>query len=181
MKHIPNLLSGFRVVLIPFFAKAYLRGNTTTAILLVAISGLTDFLDGYLARKYNWITPLGKVLDPAADKLTLIAVSVVLAYTLREHRIFFIILLVKDFIMILIGGYFLRKDIKLEGAKWLGKIATAAFYVGIIILGVFPNVSSRGTTLILVVITILELVALFSYIPEAKGYFSEIQEERSRS
>ncbi|MEG0306191.1 MAG: CDP-alcohol phosphatidyltransferase family protein, partial [Oscillospiraceae bacterium] len=80
-----------RILLIPVFVWQLLIGNTTAAAVILAGSGITDLLDGYLARHYNWISDLGKVLDPVADKLTQVTVCVVLAYLLSDYMIFFII------------------------------------------------------------------------------------------
>ena len=67
---IPNLLSYFRLLLIPLFIQLYMNENFTEALITLAASGLSDVIDGRVARKYNMVTDLGKVLDPVADKLT---------------------------------------------------------------------------------------------------------------
>ncbi|MDR2932121.1 MAG: CDP-alcohol phosphatidyltransferase family protein, partial [Oscillospiraceae bacterium] len=89
MRHIPNILSFFRIVLIPFFVWQMLAGHTFNAAIILGISGLTDLLDGFLARRFGWISQLGKVLDPAADKLTQVTVCVVLAIVYRKYWYFF--------------------------------------------------------------------------------------------
>ena len=76
MKHIPNILSSLRIVMIPFFVWQMLTGNMLSAGLILLASGITDTLDGQLARHFGWISDLGKILDPFADKLTQTAVSV---------------------------------------------------------------------------------------------------------
>ena len=75
---IPNLISLFRIVLIPFILWAYSQNRAILAVGLVAASGATDMVDGYIARRFNQITVLGKVLDPIADKLTQIALAFIL-------------------------------------------------------------------------------------------------------
>ena len=99
MKHIPNILSGLRIVMIPFFIWQMLVGNTLAAGLILVASGLTDTLDGNLARHFGWVSDLGKVLDPVADKLTQTAVSVCLMIRIPELWFFFAILIIKDLIM----------------------------------------------------------------------------------
>ena len=76
---IPNLLSTLRIVMIPFVMIAYLKENYPLAIGLLALSGLTDVADGFIARRFHQISDLGKILDPIADKLTQFAVLVCLA------------------------------------------------------------------------------------------------------
>jgi cardiolipin synthase len=68
-KTVPNLLSFLRLALIPLFLWLILRHQGTWAVLLLIFSGFTDYLDGYIARKYNQVTRLGKLIDPAADRL----------------------------------------------------------------------------------------------------------------
>ena len=73
---IPNIMSMFRIALIPLFASALLRGRTAAAAALIALSALTDVADGFIARRFHMVTQLGKVLDPVADKLTLLVLAV---------------------------------------------------------------------------------------------------------
>ena len=75
---IPNLLSVIRIALIPVFGVLYYNGNILWAVVVLFVSGLTDFFDGKIARKFNQISALGKVLDPVADKLTQITIAVML-------------------------------------------------------------------------------------------------------
>lgn len=70
LKNIPNILSLIRLLLVPVFVLLFLGGKTTAAAIVFIISGITDVLDGYIARKYNFISNVGKVLDPLADKFT---------------------------------------------------------------------------------------------------------------
>ena len=76
---IPNIMSMFRIALIPLFASALLRGRTAAATALIALSALTDVADGFVARRFHMVTQLGKVLDPVADKLTLLVLALCLA------------------------------------------------------------------------------------------------------
>jgi cardiolipin synthase (CMP-forming) len=68
-KTVPNLLSFLRLALIPLFLWLILRHQGTWAVVLLIFSGFTDYLDGFIARKYNQVTRLGKLIDPAADRL----------------------------------------------------------------------------------------------------------------
>lgn len=73
---IPNLLSLFRIVLIIPFIIFFLQGNYIAAVIMIILSGISDALDGFIARRFNQITDIGKLLDPLADKLTLIAIMI---------------------------------------------------------------------------------------------------------
>ncbi|RVU53884.1 CDP-alcohol phosphatidyltransferase family protein [Anaerosphaera multitolerans] len=170
MKNIPNLLSLLRILLIPFFVHQLLIGNTLNAGIILLISALTDFLDGKLARKFGWITDLGKVLDPIADKLTQFAVSITLAITLRQYWIFFAVIIFKDIVILLGGGYLMKRGIKLEGAKWFGKVATFIYYFATILIILIPGMPNWFITLILSLAVICALISAFLYIPEFFKY-----------
>lgn len=174
MRHIPNALSVFRIVLIPFFVVQFISGNTMNAAVILALSGLTDLLDGQLARRFGWVSQLGKLLDPAADKLTQVTVCVVLAIYLRQYWGFFVILLVKDLVMLILGGYLLKKEIKLDGARWFGKVTTALFYLSMVLVVFFPDMPSWGINLLLGLTTGSALCAGLLYLPQFFRYRREI-------
>ncbi len=80
VKNVPNILTLLRVFLLPFIVVAILWGYYTVALILFLISSLTDFLDGYIARKYGLVTSLGMLLDPVADKLLTSSTLISLTY-----------------------------------------------------------------------------------------------------
>ena len=100
---IPNLLSYFRLLLIPVFIVLYVHEEFTAALITLAVSGLSDILDGRIARKYNMVTDLGKVLDPVADKLTQCAMMLCVA--MRYPAMWWLLGLhvVKEIIMLVMG------------------------------------------------------------------------------
>lgn len=174
MHHIPNIISSIRILLIPVIVTLYTAGNHVGAAIVLAISGLTDMLDGSLARKFGWTSQLGKVLDPAADKLTLLSVCVLLLVKLDGYRAFFIILLVKDFIMLVLGGSLLKDGVTIHGAKWFGKVATVVFYVGMVALWLF-DMPQWAIVTILTIITVLEVTSALLYIPDYMEYRKQRQ------
>ena len=137
--HIPNLLSNFRIVLIPFFIYEMLKGNTMNGAIVLIASGITDMLDGYLARRFNWISDIGKALDPMADKLTTIAVCFCLMVRYSRLWFFFAIMLIKDTVMLVLGIRLHTSGVKIMGARWYGKVATIVFYVVMVLLILFPG------------------------------------------
>lgn len=177
MKHIPNMLSCLRIVLIPFFVWQMFEGNTVNAGLILIFSGVTDCLDGFLARRFGWVTPLGKVLDPIADKLTQGTISVVLAILLREYWPFFAILIAKDVVMLVLGGYLLKKGVKIEGARWFGKAVTILFYVVMISIVCFPEMPDALVRAMLTAVAVCAVLAAGLYVPEFLQYRSEINNE----
>lgn len=132
--NIPNLLTFIRFLLIPLFVYYFFYipdGNIYAAIIFI-LSGITDILDGYIARHFNQITKIGTLLDPLADKLMIL--TVLTSLWIKDIIPFFIIiiLLVKEMLMI-IGALILyrRKDIAIPANKY-GKATTVLFYIAII-------------------------------------------------
>ena len=132
--NIPNVLSIIRIIFIIPFVLAVVDDDYTTAGIILIISGISDFLDGYIARKYNQITRFGKMLDPTADKLTLMAVMVCVGIKFNKIFPFMIILITKEILMLIAGIILLRKKLTPPSAKWYGKLSTIVFYVSIIII-----------------------------------------------
>lgn len=141
---IPNLLSILRIVLIPIVISVYTRGHVVAAGVLLIFSALTDTADGIIARRFNQITNLGKMLDPIADKLTQFCIAFCLCFSYNALIPLAIILAVKELMMGALGLMLLRRGSKPFGARWWGKVATFVFYVAAIIIMMFGNRMSRG-------------------------------------
>lgn len=145
MKHIPNILSAFRIVLVGVFAWLFLTSkiahpqNYWWALGVYVLAFLTDVLDGFLARTFNWITPVGKLLDPLADKLMAVTALVVIliakARAGEDYGIYlalFVLVAVKEGLM-LAGGLFMLRRRKVAYSDWYGKTATGLFALGIVL------------------------------------------------
>ncbi len=170
MRHLPNMISGFRIVLIPVFVWLMMRDEFFGAALVLLFSAVTDVLDGYLARRNGWITQLGKVLDPAADKLTQVTVCVVLAVKIRFLLPLLLIMLCKEFLMLVLGAVLVVRGIKLEGAKWFGKLSTVLFYLIMTAILFFPKLPQVGIYWMVALATASALGAVLMYIPEYRRY-----------
>ena len=142
---IPNILSLFRILLLPLFVTLYLQAETNLEFLrstiVLAISALTDLADGKIARKYNMISELGKVLDPIADKLTHITIAFCLCWRFPQMLYVLILLVIKELSMMFMALYgTFRKNNKIwDSAQWFGKVCTAIVFVVFIALVLFPN------------------------------------------
>ena len=126
---IPNLLSAFRVLLVPVIAWLYCgkRDYPLTACILL-LSGATDVIDGFIARRFDMVSDLGKVLDPVADKLTqAVALGCLLT---RFEAIWWplAILVCKEIVMAAMGIFVIRKTGAVHSAAWHGKLATCILY-----------------------------------------------------
>ena len=159
---IPNLLSFFRLCLIPVFMWLYCveKNYLWTGIILI-ISGLTDTVDGIIARKFNMISDLGKVLDPIADKVTQAAMLFCLLTRFPLMIAPLALMVVKEFFMGVTGLLVIQKTGKVFGADWHGKVNTWLLYA-MMILHVFwyniPDVVSKVLIGICVVMMLISLV-----------------------
>ena len=175
MKNIPNILSAFRISLVPFFIWQMIRGNTLTAGLILLVSSVTDFFDGMLARRFNWVSDLGKLLDPIADKLTQTAVSLILIITLREYWYLFAFMIFKDTVILVLGGILLKRGMNFKGSRFLGKASTFFFYAGMLIIIFFPGLPEGILLAILIIAALLALISGILYIPEYFEYKRETE------
>ncbi len=190
-KTVPNLLSFIRILLIPVFAVLFYKDMTIAAVVCLAASGFSDLIDGKIARRFNQVSNLGKILDPVADKLTVFAIAIILFIkffsahnsVLHAFSWVFLLFIVKDLIMLGFGGFMIAKGMRPSAAEIYGKIATVAFYtVMVLIMAVGAEVGAfrsiwqlpDNVMIILVVISvILTFVAFFSYIPDVFRQCSE--------
>ena len=101
LKHIPNILTIIRFILIPVILYFIFTGNYILAFIFFTLSGITDILDGAIARKFNLISTFGKLMDPLADKLTQISVLATLVFKDIIPFWILIIVILKEFIMII--------------------------------------------------------------------------------
>lgn len=144
---IPNFLSLVRLLMIPLFVWRYrILGDCYGALAVLVLSGLTDLADGYIARRWNQITDLGKILDPIADKLTQIATMWCLLGRFSHLWLPLALLMVKEIFTGVMSLYAVRKSGRVKGADWHGKICTALLYaiMGLHILwGTIPEALSK--------------------------------------
>lgn len=137
---IPNFMSLFRLVLVPFVIWVYIRGAYDAAAGLVLLSAATDILDGIIARKFNMVSDLGKMLDPICDKLTHAALLVCLLMRYRFLWFVLALLAVKEVTMLILGGMAVKRRGEVHSAKWYGKLCTVILEGSTIFLMLFPSV-----------------------------------------
>ena len=99
-KHVPNILTIIRFLLIPFIIYFLAINQYIIGVILFIISGITDVVDGAIARKFNFITDFGKLMDPLADKLTQISVLATLMFKNLIPVWILVIVIVKEAVMI---------------------------------------------------------------------------------
>ncbi len=187
---VPSFMSLARILLIPVFAVLYMKANDDNhfvwwALAVLAISGLSDFFDGKIARKFNQVSNLGKMLDPIADKLTIFTLAIILflkfksasSTAMQAFAWVFLLFIIKDIIMLLGGLAIISRGARPAPAAIYGKAATFVFYVVMIVIIAFgPEIGAlkslwtlpENVMFVLVVIAvILTFVAFASYIPDA--------------
>ena len=145
-RSIPNILSYIRILLIPVFVVMYMRSQYITAGCILVVSGLTDIMDGRIARKFGMVTDLGKVVDPAADKLTQAAMILCVSQKVAEMKILLITLVIKELLMLLIGYLVYRKTNVVISSRWFGKATTIVLYAVLIVYVLVPSVPGEFTT-----------------------------------
>lgn len=143
---LPNLMSLLRLVMIPGIVLSYRGGKNLAAALLLTLSGLTDVADGYVARRWNQVSDLGKILDPVADKLTQAALLYCLIPRYRAMSWLLLFLCAKEIAMGIAGIVVLRKKERIHSAQWFGKLTTFGLWGVILILFLAPSVSERVVT-----------------------------------
>ncbi|MCH4239635.1 MAG: CDP-alcohol phosphatidyltransferase family protein [Oscillospiraceae bacterium] len=169
--NIPNTLTVLRMILIVPFMCLYLKGHVRSAVAVLIIAGLTDALDGFVARHFNQFTELGQMLDPISDKLTQGAVAISLAIRHPVLLPFLMIFIVKEAIMLTAGGVLLKKGKRPCAAKWYGKLATVLFYitfVTILVMDLF-GFYHQNTAIIMLVITAAFMI--FALVMYAREFF----------
>ena len=134
--NLPNILTVFRMLLVPLFAYAYFHIEPKwIALCLFLLASVTDYLDGYLARKWNQITDFGKLMDPFADKLMTVTMMVCLAMTHHLPWWVVIVIAAKELLMTVGSAYMLKNKIVVQANIW-GKLSTCVFIVALAL--VFP-------------------------------------------
>ena len=136
---VPNALSVLRILIIPFFAWFFMRDQLAAAVVLLVLSGLSDCVDGFIVRRLNQVTELGKMLDPLADKLTQGVVALCLAMKFPVIGPVLLVFILKELVMLCCAIGLLKKKKRPCAAQWYGKVATVMFYVSVALIVVMDG------------------------------------------
>ena len=177
---IPNLLSLFRLLLIPVYASVYLTAKNNNQYILaagiLAASCLTDLIDGKIARKFHMVTTLGKVLDPLADKLTQLTLTICLSLKYPILYPVLALFIVKELFQLITGVLFLRRGKMLPGALMAGKVCTTVLFVSFIFLVLMPGIGPETVKLIALVDAVFLSVSFASYVLAYFGKDRKVQD-----
>jgi cardiolipin synthase len=178
---IPNILSGFRIILAFLYLILFMTQNIQSKqellVGILVVSAITDWLDGRIARKFNMVSELGKILDPIADKLTQGILLVCLLIRYQAAKYVLLLFLVKESYMGIMGLKTIMETGENEGAMWYGKVSTAFFYGVVIVLAVFPNIPQYVGECLLIGCGALMLFAFTQY----ARHYNELQRENRKT
>lgn len=191
---IPNWLCFIRIALIPVFSVLFIKEYYIIAFVTMIVAALTDVFDGKIARKYNMVSNLGKILDPIADKLSQIAIVIILIVKFWSMdgplKYLFFLFIFKELLMVCGGALLLSKGMRPVAAEAWGKLATVVFYVFMItIIAIGPSGALVGhwifkalpdvVILVMVIISAcLAFVSLFGYMP---GFLRQLKENKANA
>lgn len=192
---IPNWLCFLRIALIPVFSVMFIKGLYVPAFITMIVAAVTDLFDGKIARKFNMVSNLGKILDPIADKLSQIAIVIILIVKFWDGYLKYILFLfiVKELIMVFGGALLLAKGLRPVAAEMWGKVATTVFYVFMIIIIALGGegcalynvelfkaliLPEWMITSMVVISAILAFVSLFGYAP---GFIRQVKENKNNN
>ncbi len=165
---IPNMLSLFRLVLIPVYIIIYIQATEPAdyyiSASILAVSCITDLVDGKIARHFNMISNVGKILDPLADKATQLALIVCLAVRYPILRALIILFVVKESFQLIAGLMILRQKKILAGARLTGKISTTVLFTSLILLVLLPDLDMKWVNFITMTDFAVLLIAFADYV-----------------
>ena len=175
---IPNLLSVFRILLIPVMVALYWKGRTLAAVIVFGVSAASDIADGIIARRFDMVTDLGKMLDPFADKLTQGAALVCAA---KAHpQLFFLLgfMAMKELTQAYIGGRIVKKTGHVFHAKWFGKLCTVVTTASLMAMFAFPRMPEKAVNVLLILCSGMMLVSLALYVKHFMEYSEAAEAEK---
>ena len=176
---IPNLLSFFRLILIPVYMGIYLKAHETKDYILagtiLAVSCMTDMVDGKIARKFNMITTFGKFLDPLADKLTQFALLLCLAIRHPVLWAVFSLFVLKELFQLFAGILAAKHGYILKGALISGKVCTTVLFTSFVAMVLFPSMGEATVSVIGMIDGVFLMVAFADYFITYLGKKSRFQ------
>jgi cardiolipin synthase len=178
--NIPNLLSLGRLAMIPVYMYIYLNADQKQDYLLagfiLALSCLTDMVDGKIARRFNMITPLGKLLDPIADKFTQLVLTICLSLRYPVLQPVLVLFLIKEFFQFFAALIHYRRGKALDGALMSGKICTTVLFSSMILLVILPDLDHRIVKEIALLDGVCLMYTFVQYIFAFFGKHAQVQD-----
>ncbi len=191
---IPNWLCFIRIALIPVFTALFVKEQYIAAFITMIVAALTDVFDGKIARKFNMVSNLGKILDPIADKLSQIAIVIILLVKFWDGPLKYILFLFifKELLMVIGAGILMAKGMRPVAAEVWGKLATVVFYTFMItIIAIGPNGAllsidlfkglELNNTVIMIMVIISAILAFASLLVMHRALFVNLRKIKNRA
>ncbi len=175
---IPNLISLFRLLLIPLMVGLYWKAKTVAALCVFGVSALSDVVDGQIARRFDMVTDLGKMLDPLADKLTQGAAAICVARIHPQLYILFALMAVKEFTQAAIGARSMKETGQAFSAMWFGKACTVVTTACLMGMFAFPQLPEAAVNGMLILCAVMLLCSLILYAKHFRKRAETARQER---
>lgn len=161
---IPNVLSFFRICLIPVIVWLYcVKEDYLWTTIVLMISGITDVIDGFIARRFGMISDFGKIFDPIADKLTQLVMLCCLVIRFPLMILPLSVLVIKEFFAGITGLLTIKKTNKVMGAVWHGKVTTLSLYGMMLVHLVWYHISDEASHILIGACTAIMLLSAVLY------------------
>ena len=177
--NIPNLISAARILLVPLFVNYYLDGKVTAAMGVVLLAAASDVLDGAIARRFNMVTKLGKILDPVADKLMQAAMMLCAALETPAVWLLLGLHVLREAVLSLTGLHVILVTGQVHSAKWYGTLCTALIYGCVGALLLFPRMPGHTASVLVLCCIVPVSACLVMYLGNFLRILREYEERRS--
>ena len=175
---IPNIMGYFRIFLVGVYMVAFYRAMDGEpywpVVVTIIVSGLTDFFDGKIARRFDMVTEWGKMLDPIADKITIGAIILSLSLKYKAMIVLVVFYIIKEGFMAIAGLYLVGKGHRIEGAKWYGKVCTFGTYIILLALLLFLEMPAWLVNVCIIANLAIMAFTLYNYVI----YYSKILDKQ---
>ena len=178
LKNIPNILSIIRIILVGVFVFVFFNDyphNLIWALMVFLTAGLTDIIDGFLARKFNWVTNLGKILDPFADKLMQCTVLVCMLIKDLIPAWLVIPFILKEFLMLLGGLFIIKKRKVVVVSNIFGKMTVVFFYAAIVLCIAARDFLAENPIVLYIICALVLMAAISALVNYAATYFKTLK------
>ena len=178
LKFIPNVLCIIRIILVFVFIVLALGEDDRKlyyALVVFLMAGATDVLDGFLARRNNWITELGKILDPLADKLMQCTVLVVLSSKGILPYWFALVFILKELVTLSMGLLVIKRRSVVVVSRWYGKAAACLFYVTVTLSVLLKDFLVDRPSLYAFLFVPAATFAVGAFVAYVKYYYSSLK------
>ncbi|MBR0138338.1 MAG: CDP-alcohol phosphatidyltransferase family protein [Erysipelotrichaceae bacterium] len=160
---IPNILSMIRILLLPVVIYYYMyKQDMKTGVIMMFFCEITDFFDGFLARKLNQVTKLGGILDPISDKISQLVMCICVYSRFPLVRCLMYLFIGKEFISFIFGLFLINTDFDAR-AKWFGKVNTVVFDIVLGLHMLWFDIPYNVSCILVCISAVLMVVSAIAY------------------